>query len=134
MRRGGFTACLALAGVLTGCRPDPIIGKWRARGPVSTRTLIFRADGSASLDPGTLTVALKKAGKNERLRKELEKSLAALRATRTTWERAGALYEIRTQIPGKAPEAPGYARVEGDHLHLCRADGTSIGITLSRSP
>ena len=127
-----ITLLLLLVAFTAGCR-DPIVGRWAMKGAVGERAMIFHANGTAEFDRTRLEQALKQSEKNPLLRKEVQKSLDRVRGTKTTWERVGKLYEIRTQRPGMPVEAPGYAKLEGEQLHLCDASGTPTGITLTRS-
>ena len=115
-----ITLCLML---VTGCEPDPIIGKWSVSRNGAEVLMEFRPDNTVTVDLSRVEAAARSKGVSP---KDAERLFGKVRRSHVTWRRAGSLYRVETSLEGRTAP-PRYLKLEGDRLVPCSQDGKPTG-------
>jgi hypothetical protein len=134
MRQAALVGLMGLMLLAAGCSRDPIVGRWAVTGPAgASQAIEFKADGTAAVDFTELEKRMQEmSAGNPVARDSANKALQRMKQAKMTWKKVDKLYEMRTEVPGQAPQPPGYAKIEGDRLQICDKTGKAAGPALTR--
>jgi hypothetical protein len=114
---------LLAAGLLAGCEPDPVIGRWTVQRNGARVAMDFRPDGTVAVDFSEVEAQARARGVSPAA---LERVLGKVKRSHVTWQRQGAVYRTETVLDGRSAP-PRYLKREGSRLVPCSAEGKPTG-------